>query len=164
MLPALVPADHELARVTDEFNGLVTQSTFADRQSFRGRGAGAFPTASAVLSDLSALTYGYRYEYKKLHQQPLPNLNAAAAELDVLVTFAPDAAPAEADFTALHERFRSASRGHYLTGTINLARLARAAWLRAPGLSVVRLPGPRRAAAAPVERLRAQRQAPALMG
>ncbi len=58
VLPTLVPADHELARVHDEFNGLVTQSTFADRQFFLGRGAGAFPTASAMLSDLAALTYG----------------------------------------------------------------------------------------------------------
>ena len=40
------------------------------------KGAGSFPTASAVLSDLSALRYLYRYEYKKLyHHAPLELTN-----------------------------------------------------------------------------------------
>ncbi|GAB3292238.1 homoserine dehydrogenase [Hymenobacter tenuis] len=145
VLPTLVTPEHELARVHDEYNGLITQSSFADRQFFLGRGAGAFPTASAVLSDLSALTYGYRYEYKKLHQQNALAL-ATAAELDVLVTFTDKAIPELADFSHVHEQFRSSTRGHYLTGTIGLTQLAQAAWLRAPGVCVVRLPSPLRAA------------------
>jgi homoserine dehydrogenase len=32
---------------------------------FIGKGAGSFPTASAVLSDISALVYDYKYEYRK---------------------------------------------------------------------------------------------------
>ncbi|MEJ7663885.1 MAG: homoserine dehydrogenase [Hymenobacter sp.] len=152
VLPTLVRPGHELAGVHDEFNGLVTQSGFADRQFFLGRGAGAFPTASAVLSDLSALTYGYRYGYKKIHQNAHLALTPEAAEVDVLVTFNAEAdAPDKADFTAVHEEFRSATRGNYLTGTIGLARLARAAWLRAPGVGVVRLAAPLRAAAVPVD-------------
>src|SRR5690606_40637436 len=43
-----------------------SKTSFADEQFFVGRGAGAHPTASAVLSDISALTYDYRYEYKKI--------------------------------------------------------------------------------------------------
>lgn len=31
-----------------------------------GKGAGAHPTGSAVLSDITALAYDYKYEYKKL--------------------------------------------------------------------------------------------------
>jgi homoserine dehydrogenase len=30
-----------------------------------GKGAGAFPTGSAVLSDITALSHNYKYEYKK---------------------------------------------------------------------------------------------------
>lgn len=52
--------------VDDVFNGIRTKSCFSDTQFFVGKGAGAFPTASAVLSDLSALTYNYKYEYKKI--------------------------------------------------------------------------------------------------
>jgi homoserine dehydrogenase len=149
VLPTLVAPGHELSNVHDEFNGLVTQSGFADRQFFLGRGAGAFPTASAVLSDLSALTYGYRYEYKKIQQNAHLCLAPHAAEVDVLVTFSDEAsAPDEADFTAVHEQFRSAQRGSYLTGTIGLGQLARAPWLRQPGVCVVRLAAPLRAAVA----------------
>jgi homoserine dehydrogenase len=149
VVPTLVAPGHELSNVHDEFNGLVTQSGFADRQFFLGRGAGAFPTASAVLSDLSALTYGYRYEYKKIQQNAHLALAPEAAEVDVLVTFDDEAsAPDLADFTAVHEQFRSAQRGSYLTGTIGLGQLAQASWLRAPGVCVVRLPAPLRAAVA----------------
>ena len=147
VVPTLVAPGHELSNVHDEFNGLVTQSGFADRQFFLGRGAGAFPTASAVLSDLSALTYGYRYEYKKIQQNAHLALAPEAAEVDVLVTFDDEAnAPDLADFTAVHEQFRSAQRGNYITGTIGLAQLAQASWLRQPGVCVVRLPAPLRAA------------------
>lgn len=68
VLPSFVDSDSPLYKVDDVFNGVITETVFADRQFFSGRGAGAFPTASAVLSDISALSYDYRYEYKKLGQ------------------------------------------------------------------------------------------------
>jgi homoserine dehydrogenase len=72
VLPQFIKQDDHLAFVKNEYNGVVIESGFADKQFFYGKGAGSFPTASAVLSDLSALRYDYRYEYKKLyHHQPL---------------------------------------------------------------------------------------------
>jgi homoserine dehydrogenase len=67
VLPQFVKADDHLAFVKNEYNGVVIESGFADKQFFYGKGAGSFPTASAVLSDLSALRYQYKYEYKKLY-------------------------------------------------------------------------------------------------
>jgi homoserine dehydrogenase len=67
VLPQFVKHDDHLAFVKNEYNGVVIESGFADKQFFYGKGAGSFPTASAVLSDLSALRYQYRYEYKKLY-------------------------------------------------------------------------------------------------
>jgi len=72
VLPQFVKDDDHLAFVRNEYNGVVIESGFADKQFFYGKGAGSFPTASAVLSDISALRYQYRYEYKKLyHHKPL---------------------------------------------------------------------------------------------
>ena len=72
VLPQFVKSDDHLSFVKNEYNGVVIESGFADKQFFYGKGAGSFPTASAVLSDLSALRYQYRYEYKKLyHHAPL---------------------------------------------------------------------------------------------
>ena len=71
VLPQFVKQDDHLAFVKNEYNGVVIESGFADKQFFYGKGAGSFPTASAVLSDISALRYEYKYEYKKLyHHQP----------------------------------------------------------------------------------------------
>lgn len=69
VLPKFIRNDDKLFSVDDVFNGVKTKSYFSDTQFFVGKGAGAYPTASAVLSDISALSYDYRYEYKKLSQQ-----------------------------------------------------------------------------------------------
>lgn len=76
VLPSFVGSESNLYPVRNEYNAVEIGSGLADKQFFSGKGAGSFPTASAVLSDLSALRYGYRYEYKKLSQ-----LAAAVAAL-----------------------------------------------------------------------------------
>ncbi len=75
VLPQFVTAKDDLYHVENEFNALTTESTFADKHFFKGKGAGAFPTASAVLSDISALRYNYKYEYKKIYHQTDTQLN-----------------------------------------------------------------------------------------
>lgn len=66
--PHFIPKDHSLHQVDQEFNGIIVEGAFADKQLFYGKGAGSFPTASAVLSDVSALKFDYQYEYKKSKQ------------------------------------------------------------------------------------------------
>lgn len=71
VLPQFVTLGDPMSFVKNEYNGVVIESGFADKQFFYGKGAGSFPTASAVLSDISALRYDYKYEYKKLyHHKP----------------------------------------------------------------------------------------------
>jgi homoserine dehydrogenase len=67
-LPQFVRRDEVLASVNFENNGLIIESSLSDKQFFIGKGAGSYPTASAVLSDISALRYQYKYEYRKLNQ------------------------------------------------------------------------------------------------
>jgi homoserine dehydrogenase len=50
--PTLVPQDHLLASVRNEFNAIYVQSDVADATLYYGRGAGRFPTASAVVADI----------------------------------------------------------------------------------------------------------------
>jgi homoserine dehydrogenase len=75
VLPQFVKQDEPLSFVKNEYNGVVIESSFADKQFFYGKGAGSFPTASAVLSDIGALRYNYRYEYKKLYHHIVPELS-----------------------------------------------------------------------------------------
>jgi homoserine dehydrogenase len=66
VMPKFVDSADKLYGVNDVFNGVKIRSGFSDLQFFAGKGAGAYPTASAVLSDITALGYGYRYEYRKI--------------------------------------------------------------------------------------------------
>lgn len=72
--PHFVAPGSPLYNVQDEFNAVTVKGLFADEQQFYGKGAGAYPTASAVLSDISALQYSYQYEYKKEKQLAVKGL------------------------------------------------------------------------------------------
>ncbi len=50
--PAMVPQAHPLAAVRDSFNAVFVQGGAVGDLMFYGRGAGGFPTASAVLGDV----------------------------------------------------------------------------------------------------------------
>ena len=65
VLPKFISKDSILFNVENENNGVLVKAAFADEQFFYGKGAGGHPTGSAVLSDITALRYDYRYEYKK---------------------------------------------------------------------------------------------------
>lgn len=67
VIPKLVPKTDFLYNVENEYNAVSVKAAFADQQLFYGKGAGGHPTGSAVLSDVAALRYDYRYEYKKYH-------------------------------------------------------------------------------------------------
>jgi homoserine dehydrogenase len=58
--PAMVPVGASLAHVDGVFNAVVTEGDFVGRTVMEGRGAGAGPTASAVVADLIDLALGDR--------------------------------------------------------------------------------------------------------
>lgn len=73
VIPQLISRNKYIYSVEDEFNGVVIKGLFYGKQFMFGRGAGARPTSSAVLSDITACLYDYRYEYKKMrHSEALP--------------------------------------------------------------------------------------------
>lgn len=63
--PHFIKENHFAYNVDNEFNAVVVEALFSDKQLFIGKGAGSYPTASAVLSDVSALKFDYQYEYRK---------------------------------------------------------------------------------------------------
>ncbi|MDX8391553.1 MAG: homoserine dehydrogenase [Mariprofundaceae bacterium] len=50
--PTLVPADSQLAQVSDSYNAVQVSGDFVERTMYFGRGAGERPTASAVVADI----------------------------------------------------------------------------------------------------------------
>jgi homoserine dehydrogenase len=69
VIPKFIPKEQQLAKVDNEFNGVIVEGQFSGEQFFVGRGAGSLPTGAAVLSDISALSFSYSYENKKLRQE-----------------------------------------------------------------------------------------------
>ncbi len=70
----LVPLDHPLAHVRGPMNAVVAEGNFVGRLLFEGRGAGAGPTASAVVADLIDIARG---EYGPAFAMPVANLDDA---------------------------------------------------------------------------------------
>ncbi len=58
--PCMVPQSSPIARVEGVFNAVVAEGDFVDTLILEGRGAGAGPTASAVVGDLVDLARGVR--------------------------------------------------------------------------------------------------------
>jgi len=50
--PAVIPKNHPLAGVEDVFNAVLVKGNAIGEAMFYGRGAGKFPTASAVVADI----------------------------------------------------------------------------------------------------------------
>lgn len=70
VIPQLLSSNKYIYSVDDEFNGVVIKGLYYDKQFMFGRGAGGFPTGSAILSDITASQYDYKYEYKKRLNHP----------------------------------------------------------------------------------------------
>lgn len=120
--PKFVTPEDKLYNVDDVFNGVITKTYFADTHFFVGKGAGAYPTASAVLSDISALSYDYRYEYKKISREENLILSNEA-ELKVLVRHKKEDAEAlKPVFNEVEEAYLNHQSG-YITGNITLNNL-----------------------------------------
>jgi homoserine dehydrogenase len=137
VLPQFVQATDSLHFVKNEFNGVEIESHFADRQFFYGKGAGSFPTASAVLSDIAALRYDYKYEYKKLHQTP-----AELTEeyyLKVYVRFQHWKDVPKQKFESIDEVHED-KKGKYLTGLIHFKELKNSNWWKLNHTSLILLP------------------------
>lgn len=69
VIPQFVDRSSNLYDISNENNAVEVENNFQDKQLLVGKGAGSNPTGSAVLSDVSALTYGYKYGYRKLKKR-----------------------------------------------------------------------------------------------
>ena len=139
VLPQFVKDESQLFHVKDEYNGVVIESRMADKQFLYGKGAGRFPTSSAVVSDISAARYGYRYEYKKLNREEDFSLTYDYY-LQVYVSFNDWVEVSKWDFEEV-TTFHSTRHRQYLTGVIHINKLKNASWFHDPAVSVILIPG-----------------------
>jgi homoserine dehydrogenase len=121
VIPQFIKKEDYLYNVENEYNGVTVEAAFADRQFFMGKGAGGHPTGSAVLSDISASTYQYKYEYKKLEQHQ--NItHTSDIYLEVYLRYHLDEDAALIPFTDIWEKF-AGKQFSYIIGVVDVAKL-----------------------------------------
>jgi len=138
VLPQFVTEADDLYHVHNEFNAITTESSFADKHFFKGKGAGAFPTASAVLSDISALRYDYKYEYKKIAHQTDTQLSNEYY-LKVFVSVDEIKKIDKSDFEWIEE-WHNEFNYSWLIGVVNAEKLFSSTWWKQQGVSLIACP------------------------
>ncbi len=138
VLPQFVTAESQLYHVHNEFNGVVIESQLADQQFLYGKGAGRYPTSSAVVSDISALRYRYRYEYKKLNNSEQYELTDDYY-LRVYLSFNSWDEVNKWDFEAIDE-FHSTQGRQVVIGVLHARQVMNAEWLQNEAVSLILLP------------------------
>lgn len=121
VMPHLLSKQKYIYSVEDEFNGVVIKGLFYYKQFMFGQGAGGFPTGSAVLSDITAQLYDYRYQYKKLqspHQLHFTNDYKAR----IYYRYDSPATLNLLEFSTIHESYYSDTY-KYVVGDIELSQL-----------------------------------------
>lgn len=130
VMPHFIDKTSELFNVLYEYNAVEVEGVFSCKQTFTGKGAGSHPTGSAVLSDISALTYNYRYGYKKLKKFLNENDSAPDAgklldtdfNIKVYVRFANKNEIEKLEIVSIEEEYKS-EKNNYIIATINFKSL-----------------------------------------
>lgn len=135
VLPTFVSLDKTIALVNNEYNGVLIGSSLADEQFLYGKGAGRFPTASAVLSDISALKYDYKYSVRKFENNETAIFNQSG-KLRVYIGFKESADNIADLFEEIEERYQSKDYNHII-GVINIEKLKLKEVIENDNLSII---------------------------
>jgi homoserine dehydrogenase len=121
--PSFIKDNNQLFNVDNEFNGVIVEGKFSGEQFLQGRGAGSYPTGAAVLSDISALSHGYKYEFKKHVQK-----HAEGFTNDVIIeVYLRYNSPGDLDkikFEEVSEKY-TGNAYNYIVGKVNLQTLVK---------------------------------------
>lgn len=138
--PHFIQPGHDAFEVNNEFNAVIVEALFSDKQLFIGKGAGSFPTASAVLSDISALQFDYKYEYRRSDSKNTLDYTEDFL-LKVYVGSEYIEAINEVPFYRVDEVYQGGDY-NYQTGWVNFKDLRELKWNSINYLSLVVLPEP----------------------
>lgn len=119
--PYLIPNTSFLYNVENEYNGVIVEGAFSDKQFLSGKGAGGHPTGAAVLSDISALSYNYRYEYKKFKQNHKATFTNDIT-VDIYLRYQHESSVKKLGFTSIYEQYKGRTHS-YVVGKISLQNL-----------------------------------------
>ena len=119
--PRFIKEHDHLFNVDNEFNGVIVEGKFSGEQFLQGRGAGSYPTGAAVLSDISALSHGYKYEFKKYAQKHAPSFTNDVV-IEVYFRYNSPEDLKRLVFDEIDEKY-TGKNYHYVVGKINVQHI-----------------------------------------
>lgn len=119
--PSFIKESNHLYNVDNEFNGVIVEGKFSGEQFLQGRGAGSYPTGAAVLSDISALSHGYKYEFKKYAQKQAPTFTNDV-NIDVYLRYNSPEDIKRIVFEEIIEKYTGKDY-HFVVGKVNLKNI-----------------------------------------
>lgn len=134
--PSFVHEESPLYNTNNEYNAVIVESAFSEQQVLVGKGAGDKPTGSAVLSDISALAYRYKYENKKNGRDGNSLTLNPNNELSIYVRYQHHNKPDFSIFKNIQEQY-AGKNGKYVIGTVNQAELEEANWIHDQHVNVI---------------------------
>lgn len=135
VIPQYITEHHSFASVHNEYNAVSVEGAFSEKQLFVGKGAGGYPTGAAVLSDISALAYEYRYEYKKAEQEDRYTFTNDVI-VDAVISFE-NGKIKPSDFETVKVSTIEHDR-HFIEGAVRLLKLKE--WSELDNVSIVLAP------------------------
>ncbi|WP_291101094.1 MULTISPECIES: homoserine dehydrogenase [unclassified Empedobacter] len=135
VLPTFVELNKTIALVNNEYNGVLIGSSLSDEQFLYGKGAGRFPTSSAVLSDISALKYDYQYSIRKYENKEEGVFNQTGKKR-IYIGFENQADDVSSIFDEIEERYQSKNYNH-IVGVIDIEKLKQKEIIENPKLSII---------------------------
>ena len=133
VMPKMVTRDEYIYNVEDEYNGVIINGAFYEKQFMFGKGAGGHPTGSSVLSDITARNHGYKYEYKKQNYFNPPQYTNDVS-VKIYLRYNNQADFNHFEFESIEEQLIS-QKGNWVIGNINLATLIKTVRER-PGMDI----------------------------
>ncbi|MFW5758153.1 MAG: homoserine dehydrogenase [Bacteroidota bacterium] len=121
VMPKMTTNDEYIYNVEDEYNGVVINGSFYEKQFMFGKGAGALPTGSSVLSDITARMHNYRYEYKK-RKYFTPPQHTNDVVVKIYLRFRNLLDFSHFEFESIEEKL-SSKNYNYVIGNIRLSNL-----------------------------------------
>jgi len=137
VMPTLVGDDSYIYNVETEDNCIKLCPSYADDQFYAGKGAGSFPTGSAVVSDIFAANMDYKYAYLKWHQGLQPE-HLDDIVIPVYIRYKYEDQIENIAFKRIEQK-STFNNVKYVIGVIALSDLKKSELLNDPSIFVARL-------------------------
>ena len=136
VLPQFIAPSHDFYNIKNEYNAFIIENIFGDTQIFKGKGAGAIPTASAILNDICSLKN--KCQYKKINN----TTNKAIAKqyfIKIFVSTVGIQKIPQQHFEWI-EAYHQQQYGSWLIGVIHVKKLVANNWWKKQGISLITYP------------------------